>query len=349
MSKIATITFHWAVNYGAVMQAYALQRYLLLHGVDTQIIDYIPRRVELSKFFLAVKQRDFGFFRKRKLLKNFCSRELKLTEKTYRNNRALFTCADMYDAVICGSDQIWNESFTNGAEGKPTFSYFLNFAGKRTKRIAYAVSFGTKSLSEESKKNMIPHLKSFDRIAVRESSGKQILEDLGYDAVVTLDPTLLLQQEDYRCLFESQNMPPAEKVFSYILHEGQTTAQQICHAVQRCFGQTEQDGTQLYIDPRQWLYRLANAKFVVTNSFHGAVFSILFHRPFVVIPVERSGMNDRIETLMTSLGLSERIASSVEEAQKLLQEQIDWDSVDAKLCSLRTASERFLDDVIQGE
>ena len=80
--KIATITFHWSVNYGAVLQAYALQKYLLLHGADAQIIDYVPRRVELSKFFLAIKKRDRLFFKKRKILRNFCKQELKLSKKT---------------------------------------------------------------------------------------------------------------------------------------------------------------------------------------------------------------------------------------------------------------------------
>ena len=71
MSKIATMTFHWTGNYGAVLQAYALQKYLLLRGADAQIIDYVPRRVMLSKYFLAIKNRDRLFFKKRKLLRNF--------------------------------------------------------------------------------------------------------------------------------------------------------------------------------------------------------------------------------------------------------------------------------------
>lgn len=347
MSKIATITFHWAVNYGAVLQAYALQKYLQLHGADTQIIDYVPRRVELSKFFLAIKKRDRRFFQKRKLLRSFCKQELKLSKKTYRNNRSLFGCADTYDAIICGSDQIWNESFTNGAEGKTTLSYFLNFAGKRTKKVAYAVSFGTQKLSQITKDQIAPQLKEFYRIAVREQSGKEIVNDLGMDAAVTLDPTLLLPREAYDQLLTSRSFPPVQKVFAYILHEDQTMAQKVCHLVQRHFGQNEQDGSELHIDMRQWLYSLSHAEFVVTNSFHGTVFSLLFHRPFVVLPVEKSGMNDRIQTLMSALGLSDRIVTSEEEAQKALCRPIDWDAVDARLRSLREASEEFLNEVIQ--
>ncbi len=347
MNKIATITFHWAVNYGAVLQAYALQKYLLLHGADTQIIDYVPRRVELSKIFLALKKRDHLFFKKRKLLRSFCRQELKLSKKTYRNNRALYQCADGYDAIICGSDQIWNESFTNGAEGKPTLSYFLNFAGNDTKKVAYAVSFGTQQLSQQTKDLVAPQIKDFYRIAVREHSGKEIVNDLGMEAVVTLDPTLLLPREVYEKLLDGKSFCPAQKVFSYILHDGQTMAQKVCHLVQRHFEQKEQDGSELYIDLRQWLFDLSHAEFVVTNSFHGAVFSVLFHKPFVLLPVERSGMNDRIQTLMSALGLTDRIITNEDEAEKAILAPIDWNAVDACLRSLREASEDFLNEVIQ--
>ena len=345
--KVATITFHWSVNYGAVLQAYALQKYLRTHGADAEVIDYVPRRVELSKFLLALKKKDRPFFRKRKLLRNFCKRELKLSKKTYRNNRALFQCADRYDAVICGSDQIWNESFTCGAEGKPTLSYYLNFVGKRTKRVAYAVSFGTQKLEQSTKDLILPQLEAFDRIAVREVSGQAILREMGVESVITVDPTMLLPKQAYEELFSAKTFAKAPKVFSYILHEGQTTAQKICHLAQRHFGQEVHDGGELHIDLRQWLYELAHSEFVVTNSFHGAVFAVLFHRSFALLPVEKSGMNDRIQTLMNALGLSGRIVTGEEEAQAILDREIDWDSVDARLKKLREFSEQYLNEVIQ--
>ena len=346
MRKIATITFHWAVNYGAVLQAYALQKYLLLRGVQTQIIDYVPRRSQLGRIFFAIKKRDRLFFKKRKRLRDFCEQELKMSKKTYRSNRALFDCADHYDAVICGSDQIWNENFTNGAEGKPTFSYYLNFVGKNTKKIAYAVSFGTTKLAEHTQKNIAPHVKAFDRIAVRENSGKEILKELGVNATVTVDPTLLLTSDIYESLFENRNFAPANKVFSYILHDGQITAQKVCRLVQRHFGEKEQDGCELSIDLRQWLHDLAKSEFVVTNSFHGSVFALIFHRPFVVLPVENSGMNDRIQTLMSAFGLCDRIVTSEAEAQAVLQKPIDWETVDTRLLDLRANSEQYLSEVI---
>ena len=163
---------------------------------------------------------------------------------------------------------------------------------------------------------------------------------------MTVDPTLLLTAEAYENLFENRNFAPANKVFSYILHEGQCTAQKVCHLVQRHFGEKEQDGNELYIDLRQWLHDLAKSEFVVTNSFHGAVFALIFHRPFVLLPVENSGMNDRIYTLMSALGLCERIVTSENEAQAVLQKPIDWEAVDARLLDLRANSEQYLSEVI---
>lgn len=347
MKNIATITFHWSANYGAALQAYALQQYLLSQSVQTQIIDYLPGRVMLSQTVAALKRRDFQFFKKRRQLRKFCKQHLRLTKRTYRNNRSLMRCADKFDAIICGSDQIWNESFTGGAEGKPTLSYFLNFAGERTKRIAYAVSFGTTKLSDRTKELITPCVRQFDRIGVRENSGKEILQELGVPSVVTIDPTLLLQPEDYQTLLSDRSFAPAKRVFTYILHQNQQTAQEICHLAQRHFGLAEEDGNELHIDLQQWLYELTNAEFVVTNSFHGAVFAVLFHKPFVVVPVERSGMNDRIGTLMASLELTDRIACDTQSAQACLAQSIDWDRTDANLAKLREASKLFLNDVIK--
>ncbi len=348
MGTIATMTFHWTANYGAVLQAFALQQYLLRQGADTQIIDYVPRRVELIKTLCALKRRDLRFFKKKRRLRSFCRQELRLSKKTYRNNRALHRCANEYDTIICGSDQIWNEFFTSGAEGKPTFSYYLNFAGSRTKRISYAASFGTRSLKPQIKDGITPYLKKFDRLSVRENSGKEILCDLGFDAVVTVDPTLLHSCEVYEKLLQGCQFSQPQKVFTYILHEGQHTAQAVCHLTQRHFGQPEENGGEMYVDLRQWLNDLTKAEFVVTNSFHGAVFAILFHKPFLVLPVENSGMNDRIETLMQALGLSERIVSDEKTAKERLEQDIDWTAVDVRLKELRKASETYLNEVIKG-
>lgn len=342
MTKIGTITFHWSENYGAVLQAYALQKFLQSIGADTEIIDYVPRRTLMVQSLDALRRGNCRLFKKRRLFRSFRKRELCLSKRTYHTNRELHSHCRGYDKIICGSDQIWNESFCTGAEGKPTLSYFLDFAGDEVGKIAYAASFGTESLKESTKERIKPFLSRFSHISARENSGKRILEELGVNAQTVLDPTLVLPRAAYEELLNGKTFANNQPVFSYVLHHGQSLAQKIVHCVQRSFHQEEKDASQLYIGVYEWLYRLCKSEFVVTNSFHGVVMSLIFHRPFVAIPVERSGMNDRILTLLTNLGLEDRIVSSTEGLDELIHKDIPWETVDERLEQMRRSSEDFL-------
>ncbi len=345
MKKIGTITFHWAANYGAVLQAYALQQYLKKNGFDTEIIDYVPTRINTIQKLLAVKNRNREFFLKERRIKAFRKAELTLSKKRYGSNRSLFSCRDTYDAVICGSDQVWNKAFTMGAEKKPTLSYFLNFAGNGTKKISYAASFGLEVLPDDMAKIIKPELDSFHAVSVREESGKKILDGIGVNSTVVADPTLLLDADDYCRLFEgkAKETPPA--VFSYILHSGQKTALAVSRHVCNCLGVNEQSSTTCGI--YDWLSFEKNAKFIVTNSFHGTVFALIFHTPFITVPVENSKMNGRIETLLRSVGLENRVVSRFDGGfvDRLMSSEIDWQEVDRRLGELRNISFDFLKEV----
>jgi len=117
---IGTITFHWATNYGAVLQAYALQKYLQSLDVDTEIIDYVPKRIAIIERMSWMKNFRFREFRKEQLIKDFRKNELRLSKKHYYNNRMLFELENQYDCIVVGSDQVWNYGFTMNAEKKPT-------------------------------------------------------------------------------------------------------------------------------------------------------------------------------------------------------------------------------------
>ncbi len=345
MKKIATITFHWATNYGAVLQAYALQKHLEKSGYDAEIIDYVPTRIDAIQKLLALKSLNTDFFSKERKISVFRKAELKLSKKRYRTNRSLFTCADSYDAVICGSDQVWNKAFTMGAEKKPTLSYFLNFAGKNTKKISYAASFGLEQLPESMAKIIKPELDSFHAVSVREESGKKILNGIDIDSTVVADPTLLLDAEDYCRLIDGKTTKTAPAVFSYILHSGQKTAESISGYVRKALGESENNVSTYGI--YDWLEFERNSKFIVTNSFHGTVFALIFHTPFVTVPVENSKMNGRIETLLKSVGLENRIVDTFDQSllDRLLTTEIDWQEVDRRVDLLREGSFNFLKDV----
>ena len=349
MKKIATITFHWAKNYGAVLQAYALQKYLEKAGYETEIINYLPARTMVLNFIAAAKKGDKAFFRKIGQFKEFRKTELKISKKRYFNNKALLRCKDKYSAIITGSDQVWNMSFTKKAEGKPTLSYFLNFAGDNTKKISYATSFGASKLDQQMIDLISPELEKFSAISVRENSGADIIADMGFKCQTVVDPTLLLEAQDYLSLLEEKNVPCEDEVFTYIIHSNQKAAEQTGRYVTaKLAGESAKFEPSKNCDVYEWLSGIKNAKYVVTNSFHGTVFSLIFRKPFVCVAIPGSGMNDRLVTLLDSVGLSKRFTEGFNEAEinELLDKNIDWDLVDTKLKELKEASKSFLTEAL---
>jgi len=348
--KIGTITFHWATNYGAVLQAYALQKYLNQIGYDTEIINYIPLRVKLIKNIMWIKNLKISEFVKEKKIKKFRKEYLQLSKTSYYTNNSLIKKCNDYDVYICGSDQIWNESFVLSAEKKPTLSYYLNFVKEGKKRISYASSFGTDRLSIEVLNLVKPELEKFNAISVRENSGKKIIEDMDLEATVVVDPTLLLEKDLYEELIRDKKIKKEYQLFSYILHSNQITAKKINDYVFKKYFNEKIDKryNQEPISVFEWLFNIKNSRFVLTNSFHGAVFAIIFHKPFIVISVEGSKMNDRIITLLDSVGLENRIIETFNEDKidNLMKDYIDWKQVDYRVQQLRKSSIDFIKKVI---
>lgn len=352
MEKIATITFHWATNYGAVLQAYALQQHLLESNYQAEIINYIPSRVKFLQTIMSVMKKDFASLKKEKRIKEFRKNELIVTSKKYGTNKALHKCANKYDAVICGSDQVWNEAFTLTAEGKPTLSYYLDFAGEKTRKIAYAVSFGTPKLRNQVKELITPQVSTFKSISVRENTGKTILEDIGVESTIVVDPTLLLTRKNYEALLEKRKAPATSKVFSYIIQKNQTNAEKTSKYISTKFNEVPNENVYgVDCGIYDWLYNIKNSEFVVTNSFHGMVFSIIFNKPFVAVAVENSGMNDRIYTLLSALGLNNRIVEIYDESliDNIINTDIDWGETEQKLDLLRKSSAKFLMEALKDE
>lgn len=350
--KISTITFHWATNYGAVLQAYALQKHLKLNAYETEIINYIPFRVRLIQTIMNIKNLKVSEFVKEYKINKFRQQCLSLSRKTFHTNSSLVKKYHDYDVCICGSDQIWNEFFVLSAERKPTLSYYLNFVGHEKTRISYATSFGTNKLSPEVINLAKPELAIFKDISVRENTGKAIIEDMGFNATLVVDPTLLLESKIYENLIAKENIKKHYQLFSYILHDNQITADKINNYIFDNFFDKSIDKkyNKQPIGLIEWLYNVKNSRFVLTNSFHGAIFGIIFHKPFIVVPVEGSKMNDRIITLINSVGLESRIVDTFDKNKidKLMQETIDWEIVDSQLQVLRKSSAEFLEHSLRG-
>lgn len=328
--KIGVLTFHWANNYGAVLQAYALTTYLRQSGHEAELIDYVPRRtVRVTRLFNIYKMR-FNELRKTQIFKRF-QRQLPLSAKTYHTHKELYRAGAHYDAVIAGSDQIWNKSFLMRAEKRPTPSYYLDFVPPNVRRLSYAASFGTNELTEGMRRYGVAELRHFDAVSVRESNAVEMLAQEGIAAVLVCDPTLLWSAKEYEPIMEKEEACDRVNVFNFMLRtERKSSVRTQEYVLNHCFEGASHLGAKP-ITVGKWLRQIQNCDFVVTDSFHCTVFAILFHKPFLAINDRNCSMNSRISTLTRRLGLQHRVIDEYnpERIREIVQAQdIDWAYVD---------------------
>ena len=346
MKTIYTMTFHWATNYGAVLQAYALQKYLKNQGYDTYIIDYVPHGHQKTFFHSLISRkpkmiyRNLQEYQKERKLVKFRKKYLYMTERFHSHNE-LKSHSWQDDVFICGSDQIWNPYFTLYGEGGVTTPYYLDFVS-RGRKIAYAVSFGVTELPHEMLKVIEPLVNSFECVSVREHASIDMLAPLQVKVSLVCDPVFLLSRDCYEQLLQSLSKNTFS-VFRYILHQKQTEAHNIADYVEKKLA-IPSTGKVETMSVEEWLAALRGARIVVTNSFHAVAFSIIFHVPFVAILLKESGMNDRITTLLSRVGLENRalLECDTEHLDALLAEQIDWNSVDEFVELMRNQAVEFL-------
>lgn len=347
--SVGTLTFHWVTNYGALLQAYALQQYLMSQGWATEIIDYKPGRTAIFQALDRVRGRRLSEFAVEARMRDFRREYLRVSDRTYRTNRSLRRAASDYDTFICGSDQVWNESFVHHAERTPTLSYYLDFVPDKKSRIAYAASFGTDRLTAATVGLVLPELRKFAVIGVRETTGRAIVEELGLRATVVADPTLLLPASHYAQMTAARVEDCRSGVFSFVLHRNQPTAMHVMRCVNARYSSVDESRTHP-LGVLEWLARIRNAEFVVTNSYHAAIFAILFHTPFISVTVEGSSMNDRLATLLGSIGLERRLVADCDSDKigRLCDEEFDWRGVDDAIAWLRMESGAFLVSAVSG-
>ena len=313
--KAGILTFHEADNYGAVLQAWALQQTLKKLGAESEFLSVKtpPAPVQTlpagpAALFLrrvqAEGEKRAALFRQFRESRMVCS-------KAYEKE-ALSEAAGDYDLFLAGSDQIWNFRIPGADE-----RYFLPFA-PREKRFSYAASFGSEDLPEKAKEWCAGQLERFARISVREESGRRIVKELtGRDAAVSLDPTLLLEPEDWKDLFPETEREPYMLLF--LLKYDESLAARAKQAAEEA-GVALKTVTAAFmpqcgfsawssVGVGDWVGLVAGASGVFTNSFHGTVFSLLFQRPLSVawLGGELSSRNGRIEELLKRAGLEEAL------------------------------------------
>ncbi|WP_455139454.1 polysaccharide pyruvyl transferase family protein [Thermophilibacter sp.] len=376
--NVAILSFSSSqTNYGQLLQCFALEEALRKLGHTAFHVQYTPRTT--SKTISAVashpikalaKLGDFRYLTdKIRVLRRsaypdrgfdaFRENYLRLCPPTYSSIDELRRDPPDAEAYIVGSDQVWGFP----CDDPNTEGWFLHFGLKDVRRISYAASVG-RTLTEKEVPVFANLLSKLDHISVREDSVKRLCARCGFESDVVLDPTLLLSAADYESLFmDERNVCPAEAyLFAYILNIAFSRDMhwnQVREYVQSrrlsivpvySSGYYSQYPVIAHVPPMypsipQWLSLVRNAESVVTSSFHGTVFSILFERPFLSIPLPRSRTSrggDRIETLLKSLGIEDRIFNPKLPLKYQMDAPIDWALVRSRLKTQRSLSFDYL-------
>lgn len=363
------ITFHFAHHYGAQLQAYALMAAVEKLGSPCRIIDYrLPHTVRTNRLFrsgkspvaLAANAHTLLHYPAMKArfdrFEAFVAENMRLTGRRYFTNEELAEYPPEFGLYLAGSDQIWNPRIFQSGRFDPAF--FLSFAGEG-RRAAYAPSFGVPSLTETEAAELREYLSRFSALSVREKQGREIVRfAAGRDARVVLDPTLLLTGEDWAKLA----VPPKDTrpyLLCYFISDysvlipyaERLAAERGLRLVHLAGVRRAMKGAQVVFDagPREFLGLFQRAAFVLTNSFHGTVFSLQFQKPFftAVSPKEQSRPDlSRIFNLLDTLGVSDRIIGTDREAE--LTAPVDYGAVTTRLERARKASLDFLRSALSG-
>ena len=371
--KIAILTVPFNNNYGGFLQAFALKRVLKGMGHDVEFLmrrRYRPSRFLLFKNFITwilcrtrfcYYIRDYHINRISKNTRRFVRQYLSPLSKSCYTPTSFKKLMDNYhaDVFIAGSDQCWRYKFA------PWYidDYFYKpLLGTGKKRISYAASFGVDYLEfdEDVLNSCQKCLKEFSSISVREASGINLLEQYFNvpkgKAVEVLDPTMLLTADDYKELICKYNITDQRYLFTYILDDNEEKEELISHIKQELqlsrIDQKAQTGDIMAlqeIEPVElWLSRIYHSSFVITDSYHGMVFSILFKKPFIVYGNAARGKT-RFMSILYKLSLADRYIENGNNIElSIINDTINWNKIHGLLQQKRDESIAFLSNAING-
>lgn len=359
MTSIGVVTFHRASNYGAVLQAYALQEVLRSLGHKSEVIDYHSEFLEnhykpapistlLRPRKLAAAIVKNGYMRdRRSIFADFRSNWIPMSEKV--NADGLASLSGRYDTVITGSDQVWNAQTAGFDE-----NYFLSFVSPKVRKTAYAASIGVPQIPESLSENYQNLLRDFDFITMRERTGAEALAPLlGYQPATVLDPTLLLSRDQWARKFNVSDckepyilmylLAESPRIVSYARELSEATGMEVRYISHRLF---HPRGAKVIdkADPVDFVRSLLCSAALVTNSFHGIAFGINFGLDlhYDLLPPS-SSVNSRITDIAKRFALENRRIEN-----RLLSPRLP-ESIDASYAQLahdRTDSQSLLLEMV---
>lgn len=354
--KVCTLTHHTVPNYGAILQAYALQKILDKLEINNEILNYRSERVERAyyrsffkckgikekiKFFLYYKSR-----KKYKKFDQFVNKNLKLSNIYLKED--LEKANKYYDLFISGSDQVWNLRIHQGDT-----TYMLDFVNDDEKKSSYAASFGYEFIPENFLDISKKLISRYKYLLVREKSGERIIKDMHISKKVKIvsDPTILLEKDDYSKFVN--NDKEEEYILFYDLL-GSIKLKQFTKRlaeekkmVIKCINTSykkEKDMENLfYAGPHEFLNLIAKAKYVVTSSYHGIIFSLIFNKCFFY------GLNDKVlNNNSRIIDLAEYIGFSSQNVDQTdINFNINYEKINEKIEKFRNYSIDILKQMIE--
>ena len=368
--KLALLSFHNAANFGAALQAYALQHALEQKGHDCKYIDYVndTRRHRYSMSFLfwdSVRKRQFGsavkylvgapflLTRKRKFNK-FYKEYLHTTEQEYRNSQEAASLNLMFDRFIVGSDQVWNP-VNNGHDT----AFLLDFVEDSRKKISYSSSFGLSELDDDLKERYRKCFLTFHALSVREKIGQKIVEDLtGKTPELVLDPVMLLTMKDWRTLASDAKGIKEKYIFTYTNRDQQINSfmktgyhldNKKIYKLSRFTKPNDFIDSSIrvkyWMSPLEFVSVIDNAELVVSASFHCLAMAILLNKPFVAILTGNYGKDERLNNMLRMFNLEDRALNEKMTEEDILK-PIDWDFVNKVIKKRREESLQYLINAI---
>lgn len=363
--KIGILTFHASHNYGSMLQAWALQKYLNTHGHDAETINLrikaqqdmynFPLRPVKGKFkvFIAYLLNPIGLYhacKKWMRYEKFLRENIRLSKKTYKSWEEIVKELPSlgYQCLITGGDQIWNMNCKDFDK-----SYFLPSKLSCIKKISYAPSCGNflPKMTENQKTFMKETLSDYSCISVREMSMQGFLSELTDSNVeVTVDPTLLLNSSQYEEFISDEPIVKGKYIFYYspfqrvyaeklALKIGKQLGMPVVTAFPRLM---RSNGLEVVPEagPAEFLNLLKNASLVIGRSFHLVVFSLLFHKDFIAVDGDKDA---RMKSILTKLQIRERGQVNEDNYKTINLPSIDFDKIDALLRAERESSEHYIE------
>lgn len=352
MQKVGILTYHFTINFGATLQAYALNQVIKELGYDVEFIDYRPnwiRILDLAYLYWGFFGRNYlpNFYflngvNKLRKMRKFLVSNMKLSPSTYYTTEDLKKFQNKYDILLCGSDEIWNSDKVFDP------SYFFDFvSNENTKKLTYAASFGATTSVDDHKDVIKDLLHDFSFISVRDNNSMRLVNECKRDAVKVLDPTFL---GDFTAIIKYPNIKKeyilvysslSEAEGKYIRSVADAEGLDVVYV-----GSNPGKGNGrinfIGIGPDEWLGYFAKASHVFTSFYHGVIFSIIFKKNFNYLP--RSNKSVKVEDLLNDLGLENR-KLDIQQASQLkpkLSKEMNWEN--KKLDQMIQQSKQYLID-----